>query len=311
MENKEMLINKDEFDKYDELAKDDIKINSIDLLLHEASKYPVYTKEEEVEVFTRYKENPTIELRNEIINHNIKFVIYIAKKFTGSFNVDFEDIVSYGFEGLIIAINKYDVDTGNKFSTYAYNWIASVIRRRCSKESLLISIPAYIQNSIYKYCAKINEFYIENGYYPSEKEINEILNVTEEERAMIFSYFDIKNMNSLNIEINDDPHDYTELGDMIADSKKDEYESKELFKIVNEMLDRYLETYVSKNKRDMYREIIKRRLCLDGENDETLEEISRDFNLSRERVRQIVDKFIKYVKSPNNIKKIIDFKTNL
>ena len=89
MENKEMLINKDEFDKYDEFAKDGIKINSIDLLLHEASKYPVYTKEEEVEVFTRYKENPTIELRNEIINHNIKFVIYIAKKFTGSFNVEF------------------------------------------------------------------------------------------------------------------------------------------------------------------------------------------------------------------------------
>lgn len=311
MENKEMLINKDEFDKYDEIAKDDIKINSIDLLLHEASKYPVYTKEEEVEVFTRYKENPTIELRNEIINHNIKFVIYIAKKFTGSFNVEFEDIVSCGFEGLIIAINKYDVDTGNKFSTYAYNWIASVISRRCSKESLLISIPAYMQNSIYKHCAQIDKFYKENGYYPSEKEISEMMNITEEERIRISSYLNIKNISSLNTKINTDPHDYTELGDMIADSKKDEYESKELFKIVNEMLDKYLQTYVSKNKRDMYREIIKRRLCLDGENDETLEEISKDFNLSRERVRQIVDKFIKYVKSPNNIKKIIDFKTNL
>ena len=138
-----------------------------------------------------------------------------------------------------------------------------------------------------------------------------MMNITEEERIRISSYLNIKNISSLNTKINTDPYDYTELGDMIADSKKDEYESKELFKIVNEMLDRYLQTYVSKNKRDMYKEIIKRRLCLDEENDETLEEISRDFNLSRERVRQIVDKFIKYVKSPNNIKKIIDFKTNL
>jgi len=275
--------------------------------------YKAYTTEEEKAVFEeldelRLKGDTTKinELKQDIALHNIRLVVKIAKQNSYRTNKnDFDDLVQEGMFGLYTAIDRFDVTLGYKFSTYATNWIKQAIFRATDNTDSTIRVPVHLL-ALYNEIKRVNAKRECLGLAPlNADELKETFNLSDEQVHRCEQVFNILNIASLNKVIATEESVNTELGDFIEDETAlvpfDNIINDELSKKISKIIDGYLKDKKSSEevaKRD--RTIIERKFGLGAYTEpETLQSISNDFNISRERVRQVVLGFLNYAKRPS------------
>ena len=288
-------------DDLDNEKEEDIKVDnakdvhfynsSLSAYLNSLTDKP-YTKEEEKDVFMRYF-NGEKSLKNDIIKHNLRLVVSIAKRFVGR-GILLEDIIEEGNIGLMTAVDRFDPRIGNKFSTYASFWIKQSITRNIINYARIIRIPPelfYISLDIDKFQKR---FYQENkGQEPSIQEISEAISVPYEKVKFVM---DLTKPVSLNSPVNTDDGQGSELGDFVRDEKAvnaDDIVFNEQFrKIVfnSDILNKQQKTVVA-----------YRFGFIDGKI-YTLEEIGQKLHLTRERIRQVELKALRRLKNSAKIK---------
>ena len=299
-----------EYRRYQNGKYDGVK-GSIELTLESVKDLPLYTPEEESRVFKEYRKNPTKELRDEIIMHNLKLVSSVALAYKGIKKLSPEDLFQEGVFGLMRAIDKFDPDMGYRFSTYAVWWIRQAIGRYVDDAERTIRVPAHAMELYKKVKRMQNERAIANLPPYTNDELKEILGKTDKDFESITA---IQCSESVSYEsiISEDHGEATELGDFIEDPNTEaaflDAERGSLADYFEECLQTYLLYQVPPAQRDRTEDILRRRLGLNDKGTiEILEEIGKDYGITRERVRQIEAKFMKYLRRPDNKRVLREF----
>ena len=247
----------------------------------------VLSFEEEQSLFKKYSETKDADIREELICRNLNLVKKIANDYHLP-GVDFDDLVSEGYIGLMTAVDKFDYRLGYRFCTYAYCWIKQAMLRYITNNSRTIRIPARVYDklsAITKYAAAYER---KNGYPPADAEIAKATGFTEDE---------VKNclaasvpVVSLHQKTGDD--DDSELGDFIADDNPTPDEEAEL-RDRNERLLKAVNTLLTPREKT----VIVKRFGLYGTEPMTLSAVAEILDLSRERIRQIENEALKKLKT--------------
>ena len=261
--------------------------DSTTLYLKEMGKYDLFTPEKEIEIFRKYKNTKDLELRNEIMNANLRLVINIAKRYAYS-GLSFLDIIQEGNLGLMYAIDKFDVDKGYKFSTYATWWIRQAITRAIGNTARMIRIPVHTTEKILKIKHARNDLTAILGRKPTVKEIAQEVLMEENEVQEILRISE--DCRSLDEPITNDEGNDSYVGDFVADNADSEKEAinlqlkDDIFSIMNSCL----------TKREI--EVINLRFGLVDGTIRTLEQVGEIENVTRERIRQIEAKALRKIK---------------
>ena len=254
--------------------------NTTDLYLNETKRYPLLTREEEIELGTR-KNNGDIEARQKLIESNLRLVVSIAKHYKGR-GIPFLDLIQEGNYGLMKAVDRFDPTMGTKFSTYAVWWIRQSITKSIYNDSGIIRIPIEHMEKINKLKRYIAILTQELQKEPTIEEIANRLNVKEEviEKLLQDSQSPISLDQTVHGDNNDS--DNNELQHFISTDEniEEDYIKRNLKEDIMKM---FYEARLTEEEKN----IITRRYGLDGENIETLDSIGNKLGLSRERVRQI------------------------
>ncbi|WP_291259242.1 sigma-70 family RNA polymerase sigma factor [Fusobacterium sp.] len=264
----------------------------ISFYLEDIRKYDVLDKNEEIELLKKAKAGDN-EAKNRLILCNLRLVVNIAKSYTNR-GLSLIDLISEGNFGLIYAIEKFDIDKGFRFSTYAVWWIKQSINKAIICKGRGIRIPSYkydLLNRVNKY---VTQRVKEEGVYPTVEEIAKDLKLDKDKVDDIILTF--QDPMSLSASIGDDIY----LEDTIADNIDHTLEDEIIEEIGRSQLRELVEVLDTREK-----QILILRYGLNGEEIHTLEEIGQTFNITRERVRQIEKKTLKKLKnqySKNNNK---------
>ena len=305
--------------------------DSVKQYLKEIGKYPLLTVKQEQELAKKSKENDKYAAK-KLAEHNLRLVVSIAKKYVDR-GLNFLDLIQEGNLGLLKAVEKFDVDKGYRFSTYATWWIRQAITRGISDSSRTIRLPVHISEKVNKYKKFVRAYEDNYEHKPSDEEIMAYLDVSIENLKEIKKASNDKV--SLETPIGED--DDSQLGDFISDEDAinpievlEENDLKERMKEVvdslsaREQLVLYLrfgldisleelqelvaETYGIKDIDTINNIILSKKLHV--KKARTLEEIGKIFNLTRERVRQIQKKAILRMRHSTRRKKLVNYRTN-
>ena len=305
--------------------------DSVKQYLKEIGKYPLLTVKQEQELAKKSKENDKYAAK-KLAEHNLRLVVSIAKKYVDR-GLNFLDLIQEGNLGLLKAVEKFDVDKGYRFSTYATWWIRQAITRGISDSSRTIRLPVHISEKVNKYKKFVRAYEDNYEHKPSDEEIMAYLDVSIENLKEIKKASNDKV--SLETPIGED--DDSQLGDFISDEDAinpievlEENDLKERMKEVvdslsaREQLVLYLrfgldisleelqelvaETYGIKDIDTINNIILSKKLHV--KKARTLKEIGKIFNLTRERVRQIQKKAILRMRHSTRRKKLVNYRTN-
>ncbi len=305
--------------------------DSVKQYLKEIGKYPLLTVKQEQELAKKSKENDKYAAK-KLAEHNLRLVVSIAKKYVGR-GLNFLDLIQEGNLGLLKAIEKFDVDKGYRFSTYATWWIRQAITRGISDSSRTIRLPVHISEKVNKYKKFVRDYEDNYERKPSDEEIMAYLDVSIENLKEIKKASNDK----VSLETPIGEEDDSQLGDFISDEDAidpievlEENDLKERMKEVvdslsaREQLVLYLrfgldisleelqelvaETYGIKDIDTINNIILSKQLHV--KKARTLEEIGKIFNLTRERVRQIQKKAILRMRHSTRRKKLVNYRTN-
>ena len=305
--------------------------DSVKQYLKEIGKYPLLTVKQEQELAKKSKENDKYAAK-KLAEHNLRLVVSIAKKYVGR-GLNFLDLIQEGNLGLLKAIEKFDVDKGYRFSTYATWWIRQAITRGISDSSRTIRLPVHISEKVNKYKKFVRDYEDNYEHKPSDEEIMAYLDVNIENLKEIKKASNDK----VSLETPIGEEDDSQLGDFISDEDAidpievlEENDLKERMKEVvdslsaREQLVLYLrfgldisleelqelvaETYEIKDIDTINNIILSKQLHV--KKARTLEEIGKIFNLTRERVRQIQKKAILRMRHSTRRKKLVNYRTN-
>ncbi len=298
----------DSEDDFDEDIEEDIDLNSIDLFegvgtedpvrmyLKEIGTVSLLTAEEETELAMR-KQDGDEEAKKKLIEANLRLVVSIAKRYTGR-GMSFLDLVQEGNLGLIKGVEKFDYQKGFKLSTYATWWIRQSVTRALADQARTIRVPVHMVETINKMSKMQRKLTLELGYEPSIPELAKALDMTEEKVMEVMQI--AREPASLETPIGEE--DDSNLGDFVADNNVLSPEGN----VESVMLREHIETLLGDLK-DREREVIIKRFGLEDGHPRTLEEVGRDFNVTRERIRQIEAKALRKLRNPVRSKRIRDF----
>ena len=271
-------------------------INSSRAYRAKLNSYDLLTFEQERELLKRAQMG-NIEARNELIMHNMRLVKSIAGHYTCA-GLDNDDLISIGSMGLIPAIEKFDLTSTHKFSTYATYWIKQAIRREIINQNRAVRIPANVQETYNKIRKASEALRQALGHEPTKHQVAKAVGMTAKEVEEITSFF----MEPISTDTTLTDEDETTVGDLIADENSidpiDAVYSVELKTMVSAVLD----TLPEKE-----REVIKLRFGIDGHPQRSLEEVGAILGYSREWIRRIEERALIKLRNPIRSNKLKSF----
>lgn len=292
-----MYNQSDDDDDMNQLGSN-VKINDpVKMYLKEIGRVDLLTHEQEIELAKRILEGDE-QAKKELGTANLRLVVSIAKRYVGR-GMLFLDLIQEGNMGLIKAVEKFDYTKGFKFSTYATWWIRQAITRAIADQARTIRIPVHMVETINKLTRIQRQLVQELGREPTAEEIAEKMDGMTPAKVREIQKISLEPV-SLETPIGEE--DDSHLGDFIEDEgamSPDDYASNELLKDeLNEVL---LELT------DREEKVLRLRFGLDDGRTRTLEEVGKEFNVTRERIRQIEAKALRKLKHPSRSKRLKDF----
>ena len=288
-----------EHDEDDEslLSVDGINIDDpVKVYLKEIGRVPLLTPEEEVELAERMaKGDPAA--RKRLSEANLRLVVSIAKRYVGR-GMQFLDLIQEGNLGLIKAVEKFDHTKGFKFSTYATWWIRQAITRAIADQARTIRIPVHMVETINKVKKVSSQLLHKNGHDPSAEEIAEELDMPIDKVREIMRV--AQEPVSLETPIGEEEDSH--LDDFIEDSDAPAPADAASHTLLKEQLEDVLSTLTPREKK-----VLELRFGLEDGRNRTLEEVGKEFNVTRERIRQIEAKALRKLRHPSRSKRLKDF----
>ena len=276
----------------DSFATDD----PVRMYLKEIGKVPLLTPEEELDLAKRMSEGDE-EAKRRMTEANLRLVVSIAKRYVGR-GMLFLDLIQEGNLGLIKAVEKFDYTKGYKFSTYATWWIRQAITRAIADQARTIRIPVHMVETINKTIRVSRQLLQELGHDPSAEEIAAAMDMPVEKVRDILKI--AQEPVSLETPIGEEEDSH--LGDFIPDEDASEPSEAASFSLLREQLEEVLETLAPREKK-----VLELRFGIVDGRTRTLEEVGKEFNVTRERIRQIEAKALRKLRHPSRSKKLRDF----
>ncbi|MEX1052642.1 MAG: RNA polymerase sigma factor RpoD [Patescibacteria group bacterium] len=271
-------------------------LDPIKKYLKEIGMTPLLKFEEEVDLAKKYEKND-LKAKERLIKSNLRLVVSIAKKYLGR-RLSFLDLIQEGNKGLIRGVEKYDWRRGFKFSTYATWWIRQAITRAIADQSRTIRIPVHMVDQINRFYKTQRKLTQKLGREPKTKEVAKDMEITVDEVENLMKIS--QQPKSLSTPIGDDKE--TTLEHFIADIHQPSLYDKVSRELLKDALGNVLETLSPREKR-----VLIMRFGLDDSKPKTLEEVGREFKVTRERIRQIEAKAIRKLKHPTRARRLKDF----
>ena len=261
------------------------------MYLKEIGKVPLLSPEEEIELAKRMELGDE-NARKRLAEANLRLVVSIAKRYVGR-GMQFLDLIQEGNLGLIKAVEKYDYSKGFKFSTYATWWIRQAITRAIADQARTIRIPVHMVETINRLIRTSRQLLQELGREPTPEEIAEKMEMRE---IMKISQDPV----SLETPIGEEEDSH--LGDFIQDDHVQVPVDAATYTLLHEQLMEVLDTLTEREQK-----VLRLRFGLDDGRPRTLEEVGRQFNVTRERIRQIEAKALRKLRHPSRSKKLKDY----
>ena len=266
------------------------------MYLKEIGKVPLLTPEEEQDLAKRMAEGDE-EAKRRMAEANLRLVVSIAKRYVGR-GMLFLDLIQEGNLGLIKAVEKFDYTKGYKFSTYATWWIRQAITRAIADQARTIRIPVHMVETINKVIRVSRQLLQELGHDPSAEEIAAEMNMPVDKVRDILKI--AQEPVSLETPIGEEEDSH--LGDFIPDEDASEPSEAASFSLLKEQLMEVLDTLTPREKK-----VLELRFGIVDGRTRTLEEVGKEFNVTRERIRQIEAKALRKLRHPSRSKKLKDF----
>ena len=260
--------------------------------LKDIKNYSLLTAEQEKELTIRYQRGGDKAARNQLVAANLRLVVMAAKHYTAKSSLSFEDLIQEGNLGLVRAIDTYDVTTGWRFSTYAMHWIKQAISRAILNQSKVIRIPAHMVDLKSKYTKAQSELFTALGREATAAEIADFMKIETKKVKEVAEL--IKDPLSLSTSLNDE--DDGTLEDLVADTSIQDPDAAMDNARLAETFTQLLETLT-----DRERAVIIARFGLNGTKPQTLEEVGKSFNLSKERIRQLEQTALHKLRNPRRL----------
>ena len=288
--------------------EEEIDLDAIDLLegigtedpvrmyLKEIGTVPLLSAEEELRLAKRKAEGD-VSAKERLIEANLRLVVSIAKRYTGR-GMSFLDLVQEGNLGLIKGVEKFDYTKGYKLSTYATWWIRQSVTRALADHARTIRVPVHMVETINKMSKMQRKLTLELGYEPSVAELSAALDMSEDKVMEIMQI--AREPASLETPIGEE--DDSNLGDFVADGNVVTPEGN----VESVMLREHIDALLGDLK-ERERQVIVLRFGLEDGHPRTLEEVGKEFNVTRERIRQIEAKALRKLRNPVRSKRIRDF----
>lgn len=294
--------------EYKQVEAENVDLDAVDLLegigtedpvrmyLKEIGTVPLLSAEEEYRLAVRKSQGDEVA-KQRLIEANLRLVVSIAKRYTGR-GMSFLDLVQEGNLGLIKGVEKFDPEKGFKLSTYATWWIRQSVTRALADQARTIRVPVHMVETINKMSKMQRKLTLELGYEPSIKELADHLDMSEEKVQEIMQI--AREPASLETPIGEE--DDSNLGDFVADSNVVSPEGN----VESVMLREHIDTLLGDLK-ERERQVIVLRFGLEDGHPRTLEEVGKEFNVTRERIRQIEAKALRKLRHPSRSRKLKDY----
>jgi RNA polymerase primary sigma factor len=285
-------------DKIDlqDLNSDGIIEDPVRMYLKEIGKVPLLTADEEIELAKRMEKGDE-EAKNALSEANLRLVVSIAKRYVGR-GMLFLDLIQEGNLGLIKAVEKFDYRKGYKFSTYATWWIRQAITRAIADQARTIRIPVHMVETINKLIRVSRQLLQTLGREPSPEEIAAEMNIPEEKVREILKI----SQEPVSLETPIGEEEDSHLGDFIEDDNVPAPAEAATQMLLREQLDKVLDSLTDREKK-----VLRLRFGLDDGRQRTLEEVGKEFNVTRERIRQIEAKALRKLRHPSRSKQLKDY----
>ena len=266
------------------------------MYLKEIGKVPLLSADEEIELAKRMEQGDEYA-KQKLCEANLRLVVSIAKRYVGR-GMLFLDLIQEGNLGLIKAVDKFDYRKGYKFSTYATWWIRQAITRSIADQARTIRIPVHMVETINKLIRVSRQLLQANGREPKPEEIAEEMGLTVEKVREIQKI--AQEPVSLETPIGEEEDSH--LGDFIPDEDVPAPAEAASFSMLKEQLDEVLDTLTDREQK-----VLRLRFGLEDGRARTLEEVGKEFDVTRERIRQIEAKALRKLRHPSRSKKLKDY----
>ena len=299
----DILIDDDDVENDVEVEKIDLSVpdgvsieDPVRMYLKEIGKVPLLTAEEEIELAKRMELGDQ-EAKKRLAEANLRLVVSIAKRYVGR-GMLFLDLIQEGNLGLIKAVEKFDYRKGYKFSTYATWWIRQAITRAIADQARTIRIPVHMVETINKLIRVSRQLLQELGREPTPEEIAEEMNMPVERVREILKI----SQEPVSLETPIGEEEDSHLGDFIQDDNVPVPADAAAFTLLKEQLVEVLSTLTDREQK-----VLRLRFGLDEGRARTLEEVGKEFNVTRERIRQIEAKALRKLRHPSRSRKLKDY----
>jgi RNA polymerase primary sigma factor len=295
----------DELNDVEDIKIEDLDVSNIEgvsvddpvrMYLKEIGRIPLLSFDEELELAKRVLENDE-EAKQKLAESNLRLVVSIAKKYVGR-GMLFLDLIQEGNMGLIKAVEKFDYKKGYKFSTYATWWIRQAITRAIADQARTIRIPVHMVETINKLIRVSRHLLQILGREPTPEEIAEEMEIPVEKVMEIQKIA----QDPVSLETPIGEEDDSHLGDFIPDDESPAPQDSAAYTLLKEQLEEVMETLTPREAK-----VLKLRFGLEDGKARTLEEVGREFQVTRERIRQIEAKALRKLRHPSRSKRLKDY----
>lgn len=280
-------------DLFSKISLDD----PVKMYLKDIGRVPLLSSEEEIEYAKRIQEGD-LEAKKKLSEANLRLVVSIAKKWATRTSMAFLDLIQEGNLGLLKAVEKFDYTKGFRFSTYATWWIKQSITRAIADQARTIRIPVHMVETINKLHRVIRQLLQELGREPTTEEIAQRMNMTEARVCEIQKI----GQEPLSLEKPVGEEEDSQISDFVEDETIKSPMENASASMLKEQLFSAIDTLTPREQK-----VIRLRYGLDDSHSRTLEEVGKEFDVTRERIRQIEAKALRKLRHPNRSKKLEDF----